>query len=164
MVQACFGISFYRSGSSKRSFGRLFLANRVQQPVVSCRDLIDDLSVHVVEREIGLKKICLRCCDGPTSPTKIEDQIIEVKCWLKETDCLPLPTAIDQGAVSPCRSESYGCDCREEAGLRYAQCFGVRLGILPGNSCVGILPFGEIYQFDQCIGLAGFQSIGRLRV
>src|SRR5271165_6672294 len=100
MIQPGLSVLFNGLSIHECSFRRFLLPHRVQQPVVDRGYLIDNLPVGIVEGKIRREEFCLCLIDCATASTKINNQIIEIECGLKDADGLAMKAASIERAVT----------------------------------------------------------------
>src|ERR1700726_4411961 len=100
MFQPVFRRFLYGLRVQQAGFGCVDLPDGVQQPIVSVRDLEDDLSVRVVEGKVGCSKLCTGGCDASRARAKIEHRVIHLQGLSKRRDRLTHKTAAEQHVLA----------------------------------------------------------------
>src|ERR1700730_17540533 len=100
MFQPVFRCFLYCLCVQQAGFGRIYLPNGVQQPVVSVRDLQDDLSVRVVESKVGCSELRTGSCDATRARAKVEHGVIQLQRRSKRCDRLTHKTAAEQHVIA----------------------------------------------------------------
>src|ERR1700682_2809205 len=100
MFQPVFRCFLYGLRVQQAGFGRVDLPDGVQQPVVSVRDLENDLSVCVVEGKVGGSGLRTGSCDAPRARAKVKHNVIQLHRRSKRCDRLTHKIAAEQHVLA----------------------------------------------------------------